>query len=544
MRTSLRHILRVRTNEKCRTAAKRHGKWQASVQERSCAERMELEEEKKLGQTARQGKDVKQDIEMPQKMETEQKTETEQEMETRREEKEIQGASPKGKKRSFGMFLGGAVFGFLAAAVVYVFSTGFINIPFIGSLVFGTNPSAAVSGQATPSDAASGRLNYGRINLKLHLIQNILEREYYYAEDAQKVEDGIFTGMMYGLNEEDPYAAYFPAEAFAEELNTTKGNYYGIGALISQNPETKVMMVEEVYADSPAEKGGLKAGDILKEVNREDVSDMDLSTVVEDYVKGPEGTAVNLTVERGSEILELQVMRGQVEIPSIFASELSAEKAGKKTGYIYVSTFDQATVGQFQEAVDALTANGVEGLVIDLRDNRGGVMQSALSMLDYLLADNISAFSKTEEDGENKGKTLLLYTEDKNGRNASFYAEDRHAVELPVCVLVNANSASASEIFAAVMKDYQKAQIVGTTTYGKGIVQTEVALPDGSAIKYTSAQYFSPSGYAVHGKGVEPDVTVEVSEEFKEKGANAKKPDVTVDNQLSAAVKALYGGQS
>ena len=482
-------------------------------------------------------------------MEWEEKREEQEAGERKQEEQEAyrkpeiqeKKAFSEKKRRGAGIFFGGALFGFLAAVIVYIFSTGFINIPFIGSLVLGTNPSAAVSGQATPSDASSGRLNYGRINLKMRLIQNILEREYYYTENAQKVEDGIFTGMMYGLNEEDPYAAYFPAEAFAEELNTTKGNYYGIGVLISQNPETKVMTVEEVYADSPAEKGGLRAGDILKAVNREDVSDMDLSTVVEDYVMGPEGTAVNLTVERDGERLEFQVMRGQVEIPSIFASELSAEKAGRKTGYIYVSTFDQATVGQFQEAVDALTANGAEGLVIDLRDNRGGVMESALSMLDYLLEDNIGAFSETEENGANKGKTLLLYTEDKNGRNASFYAEDGHAVDLPVSVLVNANSASASEIFAAVMKDYQKAKIVGTTTYGKGIVQTEVALPDGSAVKYTSAQYFSPSGYAVHGKGVAPDVTVEASEEFKEKGVDVKKPDVKLDNQLAAAVQALYG---
>ena len=449
-------------------------------------------------------------------------------------------ARHKKNRRGIGMFFGGVVFGFLASVAVYIFSTGFLNIPFIGSLVLGTDPAGTVSGQATPSDASSSKLNYGRINLKMHLIQNLLDREYYYTENTQKVEDGIFTGMMYGLNEEDPYAAYYPAEAFADEMNTMKGNYFGIGALISQDPETNAMTVVEVYSDSPAEKGGLKAGDVLKAVNREDVSDMNLSTVVNEYVKGPEGTAVNLTVDRGGETVELQVMRGQVEIPSIFATELSAKEAGRKTGYIYVSTFDQATVGQFQEAIDAFTANEVEGIVIDLRDNLGGVMHSALSMLDYLLEDDISTFSETEEDGANKGKTLLLYTEDKNGRNESYYAEDGHAVDLPVTVLVNANSASASEIFAAVMKDYQKAEIVGTTTYGKGIVQTEVPLPDGSAIKYTSAQYFSPSGYAVQGRGVEPDKTVEASEEFLEKGANAKEPDISLDDQLAAAVQELY----
>lgn len=470
--------------------------------------------------------------------------ETEAQNRTERETQTELGSGKCRKPRRWPFFAGGALCGFLAACVVYVFSIGFINIPFLGTLVLGKDPMSAVADRATPSDAEPAKLNYGRINLKMRLIQGILEREYYYAEDAQAVEDGIFTGMMFGLNEQDPYAAYFSAEAFAEELISTKGNYYGIGALLSQDRETKVMTVEEVYPDSPAEKGGLAAGDILKAVNREDVTDMDLSTVVDDYVKGPEGTAVNLTVERGGEQLELQMLRGRVEISSVFASMLPAEEAGgRKTGYIYISTFDQATVGQFEEAIEQLSADGAEGLVIDLRDNPGGVMESALSMLDYLLPDNISAFSQSEEDGANKGRTLLLYMEDKNGRNAAFYAEDRHSVELPITVLVNGKSASASEIFAAVLKDYQKAKLVGTKTYGKGIVQTEMGLPDGSAIKYTSAQYFSPSGYAVHGQGVLPDVSVEADEAFLKQGADAKNPDPKTDNQLAAALGALYGGQ-
>ena len=445
------------------------------------------------------------------------------------------------KKRRWPVFLFGTVFGFVLSVCIYVYSIGFINIPFLGTLMIGGNPQETVGLAASSSEALRADLNYGRINLKMHLIQNILEQDYYYDEDAQAVEDGIFTGMMYGLTETDRYAAYYSAEEFAEELNASRGDYYGIGALISQDPDTNAMTVEEVYAKSPAEEAGLLPGDILKAVNREDITYMDLSTVVDDYVKGKEGTYVNLTVDRDGESVELQIMRGRVEMPSVYTTMMPEEVTGsKKTGYIYIRQFEVATVNQFKEAIDQFISEGAEGIVIDLRNNPGGVMDSALSMLDYLLPDNIGAFSASEADASNQGKTLLLYTENKHGRASSFYASDRHETEIPITVLMNGNSASASEIFAGVLKDYRKAKIVGETSYGKGIVQTEFPLPDGSAIKYTSSQYFTPSGYAVHEQGVTPDVPVEASEALQEAGADAKNPDPAVDNQLAAAIMALY----
>ena len=194
---------------------------------------------------------------------------------------------------------------------------------------------------------------------------------------------------------------------------------------------------------------------------------------------------------------------------------------------------------QFKKAVEDLTRQGAGGIVIDLRDNLGGIMNSALYMLDYLLPDQDGTYSDHEIDGKDRGRTLVLYTEDKEGRNFAYYAQDGHETELPLAVLINQNSASSSEIFAGVLKDYHKALLVGTTTYGKGIVQTEVPLADGSAVKYTSAQYFTPSGYAVHGKGVEPDLTVEAEEAFLEAGADAENPDPSIDNQLREALQAL-----
>ena len=325
------------------------------------------------------------------------------------EQQTAPGTEEEKKKRKgpgrLGAFLGGILCGGLVAAAAFVLSTGFVNIPFLGSFVLGTNPEESVK-TASPSSAGKADLNYGYLNLKLRLIEGILDREAYYPLDGDAIEDGIFTGMLYGLTEQDPYAAYYPASSFAEELNSNRGNYYGIGALMSQNRETNVITVEEVYEDSPAEEAGLLAGDILKRVNREDVTGMDLSTIVDDYVKGEEGTYVNLTVEREGSTLELQIRRGKVEVPSVYPSMLEPEEAGgKKTGYIYVSGFDMATVGQFREAVDELTAAGAEGLVVDLRDNLGGIMDSALCVGDFCRSDEgLSAGSDRGDDLLRKGR--------------------------------------------------------------------------------------------------------------------------------------------
>lgn len=501
----------------------------------------EIPAEPNMGAAPQSADRPEEDKEDAGKAETAEKAGTLQDIAQQPGVQEPQKKQKKPKKRKRFSFLKGLICGFLLSVVVYVFSTGFINIPFLGSFILNTNPEETVAEAASPSNAKKAKLNYGKINLKMRMIQTILDMDYYYTEDAQDVEDGIFTGMMYGLSEEDPYATYYPAKEFAEELNETQGQFYGIGALISQNFETNVMTIEEVYEGSPAEEAGLLAGDILKKVNQEDVTYMELDTVVNDYVKGEEGTYVNITVERDGEMVELQIMRGRVEIPSVYASLIPAEEAGgKATGYIYVSGFDMATVDQFADAVDELTEEGAEGIVIDLRENPGGVMNSALYMLDYLLADDIGTYSMNEIDGKNQGKTLVLYTETKRGRDFAYYAGDGHETELPLAVLIDEYSASASEIFAGVLKDYKKAVIVGKTSYGKGIVQTEFPLPDGSAIKYTSAQYFTPSGYAVHGTGVVPDVEAEVSEAFLETGADPKNPNTEADDQLIAAIGALY----
>jgi carboxyl-terminal processing protease len=200
-----------------------------------------------------------------------------------------------------------------------------------------------------------------------------------------------------------------------------------------------------------------------------------------------------------------------------------------KTGYIVVSEFDAVTVEQFTGAIDALTEQGMERLVIDLRNNPGGLLDGAVKMIDYILPDNISTYEK------GKGKTLIVYTADKNEKGDSYVASDGHEVDIPIAILVNGDSASASEVFTGALKDYGKAVVVGTTSYGKGIVQNLIPLGDGSAIKITTAHYYTPSGFDLHGKGIEPDVEVELSEELKTQAVVTPEED----NQLQKAIEVL-----
>lgn len=233
---------------------------------------------------------------------------------------------------------------------------------------------------------------------------------------------------------------------------------------------------------------------------------MDLNMVVA-KLKGEEGTRVNVTMYRPSEdeYIDFEIVRAVVNVPTVTHKMLD-----NHIGYIQLTEFDEVTVDQFNFAVEELTAMGMESLIFDLRDNGGGLMSSVCSILETVLP-----------------KGLLVYTEDKNGEREEEWAKNPDCIEVPMVVLVNGNTASASEIFAGALKDYDKAEIIGTTTFGKGIVQTIIPLKDGSAMKLTTSEYFTPDGIGIHGKGIEPDVIVEYDSENEE------------DNQLQAAVNYL-----
>ena len=226
--------------------------------------------------------------------------------------------------------------------------------------------------------------------------------------------------------------------------------------------------------------------------------------------------------------VDLTITRRKIEVPTVEFRMLD-----DKTGYVAVSEFDLVTVEQFEQAIDELTAKGMKQLVIDLRNNPGGILDSAVAMVDYLLPDDISTYKKGE------GKSLIVYTADKNQEGETYTASDGHSVDIPMAILVNGDSASASEVFTGAMKDYDKAVVVGTTSYGKGIVQNLIPLGDGSAIKVTTAHYYTPSGFDLHGKGIEPDVEVELDEKLKTQAVIAPEED----NQLKKAVEVLNSGR-
>ena len=302
--------------------------------------------------------------------------------------------------------------------------------------------------------------------------------------------------------------SYSDALLWTKELyESTGGEYSGIGAVMSQNTETGVITLVQIYKDSPAEKAGLKENDILYKVEGKEVTGKDLSKVVS-KVKGEKGTTVELTVLRGEDAKEVTVTATR---DTVQAQTIEYKMMDDKIGYIRVSEFDTVTYDQYKEALDDLEKQGMTGLVVDLRNNPGGSLSTVCDMLDLMLP-----------------KGLIVYTEDKNGKKTEMKSDEEHQFTKPLAVLVNGNSASASEIYSGAIQDYGIGKIVGTQTYGKGVVQQIFDLDDGTAVKLTIAEYFTPKGRSINGKGITPDVKVEYEN-------NEENPDA--DNQLDKAVE-------
>lgn len=322
-------------------------------------------------------------------------------------------------------------------------------------------------------------------------------------------------------------------------MEDTSGEYCGIGAMVSQNRTTGISTVVKVFETAPAFEAGMLPGDIIYKVDDEDVAGMELDLLVTNYIRGEEGSRVKVTVLRGdaNEEVDLDIERRKVEVPTV-----EHEMMADNIGYIYVMQFDGVTGPQFQAAVDDLEKQGMEKLIIDLRDNPGGLLDAVVEMLAYVLP-------------EDKMDGMLVYTADKDGKGDRFFCDDGkiqyesdygqqasgfpkkdgHEIDVPMAVLVNGNSASASEVFTGAIMDYEVGIVVGTQTFGKGIVQSLLPLGDGTAIKLTTAHYYTPSGFDLHGVGLKPDIEVELDEELRTKAVVEKDED----NQIQAAIEAL-----
>lgn len=345
---------------------------------------------------------------------------------------------------------------------------------------------------------------------KMEYIKNMIRQYSLYGATDEEMLEGIYRGLLWSID--DAYSAYYTVDEMKALMESSSGYYCGVGVMVSQNVYTGIITVVKPFKDGPAYSAGMRKEDILIRVEDEEVTGVDLNEVVA-KIKGEEGTTVRLTVLRGEEEIEMEVTRAWIEVPTI-----EHEMLENKIGYISVSEFDQVTVEQFNQAIASLEQQNMEGLIIDLRDNPGGLVDSAVAMLDRILP-----------------KGLVVYTEDKNGNRDEEHAVDKLELKVPLVVLMNHNSASASEIFAGAVQDYNKGTIVGTQSYGKGIVQIVAYVNDGSGIKFTVSQYFTPNGNAVHEVGITPDVVVELDEELKTLSEIPKDKD----NQLQEAIRVL-----
>lgn len=358
---------------------------------------------------------------------------------------------------------------------------------------------------------ASGSVINTKTEQKLREIQTYVDAYYLDEIDSGEMEDSISHGAMAGLG--DIYAAYYNEEEYEDLTEKTSGNYCGIGAYVSQNITTGAITIIQPLDNGPAQKAGLQAGDIIYQVEGEDVTGQDLTTVV-NRMKGEEGTKVKITIirEGKNKPMEFVLTRAQIE-----AQTVSFRMLDDKIGYIAVSAFEAVTVEQFRKALDKLEKKGEKALILDLRNNGGGLLSTAVDMLDRLLPEG-----------------LVVYTLDKSGKRREYFSDEKESFDKPIVILVNENSASASEVFSGAMQDYEKAVLVGSTTFGKGIVQSVFNLSDGTALKLTTSKYYTPKGRSIHGTGLEPDVEVELNGETTQ-----LKSGITVDNQVKSAIDYL-----
>lgn len=415
------------------------------------------------------------------------------------EERNTEQIIPEEKTR----FRKGVLIGVLVTAVVFV-----AGLLIVMSVVKSKYAVALINKQAADAqdvlDADSEK--------KIKELLGQIELYYYEDIDTEKLTAGLYKGLFEGLG--DPYSVYYTKEEYESMMASTSGTYYGIGAVLSQDVKTMQVTVLHVYKDSPAANAGLKDGDIIMQVGDIEATSMELTELVT-HIRGDKGTTVHMEIYReGKEdTLEFDIERNKVEVPTV-----EYEMLEDSVGYIQITEFSEPTEEQFMTAVNALQEQGMKSMIVDLRDNPGGYLSAVTDILDDILP-----------------KGITVYTEDKYGQRQTYTSDEEHKMEIPMAVLINGNSASASEIFAGAIKDYEYGTLIGTKSFGKGIVQTVKQLNDGSAIKLTTAKYYTPKGNYIHKKGIEPDVELE----YEYSGDKDADYDKSKDSQIQKALEIL-----
>ena len=346
------------------------------------------------------------------------------------------------------------------------------------------------------------------IETALSSIRSILEDEYIGELDDEQMLEMAIKGYVAGVG--DQYTVYYTPEEMNQEYDTAMGNYVGIGIYMIVNYEEGTITVVEPMEGSPAEKAGLLAGDIITKVEGEEITPENVNEM-SNKIKGEEGTKVKLEIKRKEEIKEVEVERKKIEV-----SHIDSRMLEDNIAYIKISDFDGGTAKEFKENYETLKGQGAKSLIIDLRDNGGGVVDEAIDILEMIC---------------DKDSTLLIET-DKDGNETVTKSEKNPTIDVPIKVLVNENTASASEILAGALKDNNKATIIGTKTYGKGVIQTLMRLSDGSGLKVTTAEYCTPNRNKINKIGIELDIVVELPE-------NVKELTDENDSQLQKAIEEL-----
>ncbi len=348
---------------------------------------------------------------------------------------------------------------------------------------------------------------------RLEEVYQRLMGEYYEELDSDTLVQGAIDGMMESVG--DPYTFYYTPEDLAKMYEDHNGQYCGVGMLVSSDKQGRLVVLR-VFKNSPAQAAGLLPGDVILSADGEAVSaetteTMNMATA---RIKGEAGTYVRLSILRREQTLELDIERNNVSV-----NRVEYQILDDNVGYLVLYEFFGDAVSGVREALNVFEEAGVRGIIFDVRSNTGGQLDICLDICDMVLPEG-----------------LIVYTEDRNGRRESYYSDAEHC-EIPMVVLVNEMSASASEIFAASIQDYGVAKIVGMQTFGKGIVQTQYEFPsDGAGMQLTTSRYFTPKGRSIHGEGVTPDVVVELDESYD---ASIYAPDMDNDNQLKTAYDVL-----
>lgn len=407
------------------------------------------------------------------------------------------------KKHSFGK---GVFIGIVGTCGVMLLAL------FIITGVLDKNLTIGAQGVRGKQNAEESKLLTDDVERKINELAGYINLYFYEDVDKEKIVEGMYSGMMKGLD--DKYTAYYTPEEYADlQINATQ-KYYGIGAALLQDRKTGEVTVSHVYEGSPAEQAGLKDGDFILQVEDIEAAETDLSELVT-HIRGEEGTKVHIRFYRQGEKQdrEIDVKRANIDLPTV---EYEMLEGG--IGYIHILEFGSPTAKQFKKAVEDLKQQGMKAMLFDVRDNPGGMVTAVTEILDEILP-----------------KGTVVYTQDKYGKKENYTSDAEHFLDYPIAVLMNGNSASASEIFAGAIRDFEYGTLIGTNTFGKGVVQTIISLKDGDAIKLTTAKYYTPKGENIHGTGIKPDI----EEEFDYQGDVNAPYDKMQDSQVQKAMEVL-----